>query len=118
MKTFNILKANERIKDLDIAQVGLVPPSPKQFFKPTLETFLNLNYKTICIPFAELNKENNPHRDFIIEIVQEFKSMNNYEFKYLLLSTSPTKKYYADYYSTHSWYIKRGPAIFLSKKKN
>lgn len=117
-QTLNILKANEVIKDLDIAQVGLVPPSPKQFFKTTLEAFLNLNYKTICIPFAELNKEKNSHRDFILNTIQEIKSMRNDDFEYLLLSTSPTKKYYADCYSSPSWYIKRKSAFFLSKKKN
>jgi len=116
-QTFNILKANEKIKDVDIAQVAMIPPSPKQFFKPTLETFLNINYKTICIPFAELNKEKNSYRDIIIKKIQEVKSMKNYNFEYLLLSTTPTSKYFADCYSTLSWYIKRKTAIFFSKKK-
>ncbi|MEJ2250024.1 MAG: hypothetical protein P8Y97_10230, partial [Candidatus Lokiarchaeota archaeon] len=116
IQTFNILKANEKIKDVDIAQVAIIPPSPKQFFKPTLETFLNINYKTICIPLAELNKEKNKYRDIIIKEIKKFKSMKNYNFEYLLLSTSPSSKYFADCYSTLSWYIKRKTAIFSSKK--
>ncbi len=79
-----ILKANEIIKDLEIFQIGLVPPVPYIFFKTILKQMLEIGYKTVGIPLLEINRDKNYElRHEILKILYNFKS--KYEFNFILI---------------------------------
>lgn len=105
---FRILKANERLKDLDIYQIFLAPPLVYPFFEIMIELALKLNYKAIGIPLLEINRDRlKRYRSDLINSLNWFKMKNN--FKSMLISTNPNSKLLVDCFSSQSWVkIKNG----------
>ncbi|MBN1215552.1 MAG: hypothetical protein JXA99_08910 [Candidatus Lokiarchaeota archaeon] len=111
-----ILIANNRIKDLNIYQIGLVPPVQVKYFEIILDRMLNNNYKVIGIPFLEINRDKKRKlKQNYIDILNKFKQ--KYDFKFILISTNPDKKIMSDCYISQSWVkIKNSRNLNLQEK--
>ncbi|MHA1251611.1 MAG: hypothetical protein ACTSRP_16590 [Candidatus Helarchaeota archaeon] len=103
-----IFKTNGKVSNLNIKQIGLVPPIKMPFFKIAILSQLNYNHKTIAIPLQELNKRQTVESRYYKQIInnQCISYASKFKFKFILLSTSPTKKIYANSFSSMSWNIK------------
>lgn len=120
-----IMEANELMKDLDIFQIGIIPPAPYIFFKAILKQMLEIGYKTVGIPLLEINRDRNfDLRYKFLNIIYNFNY--KYKFNFILISTNPPKiqsigskkSVYADCFSSHSWVVKNTRRLSFSKKKN
>jgi len=110
-----IIEANKYLKDLDIYQIGLIPPLPLKIFKKFLEIMLKIGYKTIGIPLLEINR----CRDFslrrkIMRALNDFKLTYNFEF--ILISTKPYNKTQIDCFSSHSWITRNTKSLKFQEK--
>lgn len=102
-----ILKGNIIIERLKIQKIGLVPPSMSPFFEITLLSILKRNYSVVAIPLLEINKYSRVIHNIFREglMKQIYKIQSKLKFKFLLISTNPSKKLYPDYFSGLSWWI-------------
>ena len=111
-----IFKTNDQISAVNIKQIGLVPPIPEPLFGIALLSQLMKNHKTIAIPFQEFNRHRFEKRrnkltakQFQRRIISYCLSYySKFKFKYILLSTSPSKGIYANSFSSMSWLSKTG----------
>ncbi len=104
-----VFRSNDMILDLKQKMIGLVPPAMPPFFEIGLLTQLAIGHKTITVPLQEINArntiENRRYRTRIIESLLYYQK--RYDFKFMLLSTSPKERISADAWSSFSWVIKK-----------
>ncbi len=110
-----ILKANYYLKDLNIYQIGLVPPIPLFLFKKVCSLMIKMGYKTIGVPLQEINKNHEfKFRDYLVGILNEFKL--RYGIKFILISTNPYFKSHVDCFSSHTWVVKNTKSLSIDEK--
>lgn len=112
-----ILKANFYLNNLNIHQIGLVPPIPLHLFKEVCKLMIKLGYKTIGVPLQEINKNHEfIFRDYIVGILNEFKL--NYGINFILISTHPYSKAHIDCFSSHTWVVKNTKSLSNREKEH
>ncbi|MHA1381332.1 MAG: hypothetical protein ACTSRG_23435 [Candidatus Helarchaeota archaeon] len=100
-----IFNANNDLNDLKQKMIGLVPPANSPYFEIGLLTQLAIGHKTIAIPLQELNAKNtDKNKKYVKRIIDKTLTLQEkFNFKFILLSTSPRNQIFSDAFSSFTW---------------
>lgn len=97
-----VVQNNFKLKDIDIPQIGLIPPTFSKFRVPFLKYMLKCGYKIIALPLLGANTSKD--LDIIRNLMASLNRLRSeYDFRVLALHTSPRSQFKADYYSSFTW---------------